>query len=185
MTEMNGGSRQEQARGQEDNPAELAVINDSREIRSPLLRVWEVVADVDNDPAFWKLLKSIKNISRVGNTIRREVTVGFRNSKGEQLVVLNPEKSIEVTMTAGPIKGTRVTTLSPLAPDRTRVDITWSFALGDAPSFAHKMIERQIERGTERALEKTAEATETTQGPAREIGQALGAHPPVAPKDSS
>jgi len=75
----------------------VVTISDSREILAPIDRVWDIVADVDNDPKYWHI-NGIHNISRDGNVIEREVTVGFRNSS-RQTVVLTPKQSIEVTMT--------------------------------------------------------------------------------------
>lgn len=84
----------------------MATINTCREVSAPIDRVWDLVADVDNDPMYWHI-NSINNISKNGNVIEREVTVGLRNSKGRQTVVLNPKQSVEVTMTGGPVKGKR------------------------------------------------------------------------------
>jgi hypothetical protein len=59
----------------------------------------------------------VDNISKDGNVIEREVTVGFRKSKSRQTILLNPKKSVEITMTEGPVNGTRVITLVPLSGD--------------------------------------------------------------------
>ena len=79
----------------------MVSINLSREVHAGLDRVWSIVADVDNEPYFWQGLNTVKNISKNGSTIEREVTVGFRSSKTCQTVVLNPRKSIEVSMVLG------------------------------------------------------------------------------------
>ena len=38
--------------------------------------VWDVIADFDKDPELWHG-KSIKNISKTGNIVEREVVVAF------------------------------------------------------------------------------------------------------------
>jgi hypothetical protein len=64
----------------------MTEINASRDIPAPLDRVWEIVSDVDSEPRYWRDLHSIYNISRNGNFIEREVTVGFRDAKSRQIV---------------------------------------------------------------------------------------------------
>ncbi|MGI0049920.1 MAG: type II toxin-antitoxin system RatA family toxin, partial [Nitrososphaera sp.] len=81
----------------------MTEINASKEIPAPLDRVWSIVSDVDGEPRYWRDLHAIYNISRTGYVIEREVTVGFRNTKSRQIVELHPKKSIEVTLTEGPM----------------------------------------------------------------------------------
>src|SRR5919201_6174594 len=102
-------------------------INASQVVAAPLDKVWDIVADVDNDPKYYNGLNDIKNISKDGNRIEREVTVGFLKHKARQTIILNPKKSVEVRMTQGPIQGTRITTLSQVNEDKTRIDVSWNF----------------------------------------------------------
>ena len=53
----------------------------SRDVTATLDNVWNVISDIDREPEFWHGTKSIKNISKTGNTIEREVVIAFRNSK--------------------------------------------------------------------------------------------------------
>jgi ribosome-associated toxin RatA of RatAB toxin-antitoxin module len=113
----------------------MVTINLSREVHAELDLVWSIVADVDNVPYFWPGLNTVNNISKNGNTIEREVTVGFRNSKSCQTVVLNPRKSIKVSMTKGPIRGVRSITLNTSVWDnsKTRIDVSWDIDLSNIP----------------------------------------------------
>jgi hypothetical protein len=45
-----------------------------------MINVWDVIADFDKEPEFWHGTKSIKNISKTGNIVEREVVIAFRNS---------------------------------------------------------------------------------------------------------
>ena len=134
----------------------MVTIKDSREISAALSRVWDVVADVDKDPKYWKGLNSVKNISKSDNVIEREVTVGFMNHKGRQTVVLDPMKSVEVTMSQGPMIGKRTTVLTPSGEDRTRIEISWNFEYSGIPPFVHGMVKREVQKGTEGALDRIA-----------------------------
>lgn len=137
----------------------MAMINTSREVSAPLDRVWEIVADVDNEPEYWYGTKTVKNISKTGNTIEREVTIAFKDSKCRQTVVLNPKKSIEIAITDGPLKGTKVVTLSP-SGDKTKIDVVWDIKLAGFLSMFTGMVKKHITEGTQEALARIANAVE-------------------------
>src|SRR6266481_935243 len=120
----------------------------SREVRASLDRLWEIVSDVDNDPNYYDGLNSIKNLSKRGNVIEREVVVGYLKHEGRQTVTLNPKKSVEVKMTEEPLIGTRLTTLSPMADSNTRVDVSWRIEFC-VPAVVRGMVKREVEKGTE------------------------------------
>lgn len=131
----------------------MVTISASRAVPAPLNRVWEVVADVDNEPRHWRGLSSVRNISRNGNVIEREVTVGAMNFRSLQTVVLNPKRSIETTMTEGVMTGSRTITLSPLGDEGTRVDVSWDIEMPGIPSLFKGNVKNGIAKGTEGALD--------------------------------
>jgi carbon monoxide dehydrogenase subunit G len=137
----------------------MVTINASHEVSAPLDRVWHVVADIDNEPQYWHGTKAVKNISRNGNVIEREVTIAFKDSKCRQTVVLNPKKSIEITIRDGPMKGTKVVTLNP-SGDRTRIDVMWQIKLAGFLGMFSGMVKKHIAEGTEEALARIAKAVE-------------------------
>ena len=137
----------------------MVEINASREIRAPLDRVWDVVSDMDSEPGYWRDLHAIYNISKNGNVIEKEVAVGFRNSKGRQIVELYPKKSIEVTLTEGPMVGKRTITLIPSSDEATtKVDVSWDVKLSSIPLLFRGVVRERIAEGTEEALERIARA---------------------------
>jgi hypothetical protein len=138
----------------------VTTISRSREMRASLDRLWEIVSYVDNEPEYYDGLKSVKNVSKVGNVIEREVVVGNLEHEGRQTVTLNPKKFVEVKMTEGPMIGTRVTTLTPMTDSRTRVDVSWRIQFR-VPIFVRGMVKREVEKGTENALERIAEEAES------------------------
>jgi carbon monoxide dehydrogenase subunit G len=141
------------------NGNNMVTLNASQEVSAPLDRVWDVVADMDNEPKYWHGTKAVKNISRNGNVIEREVTIAFRDSKCRQTVVLNPKKSIQITITDGPMKGTKVITLKP-SGDRTRIDVVWEIKLAGFLGMFSGMVKKHIAEGTEEALARIAKAVE-------------------------
>jgi carbon monoxide dehydrogenase subunit G len=137
----------------------MVSISRSREIAAPVDRVWEIVADIDNEPKFWHGTKSVNNISKNGNVIEREVTIAFRDSRCKQTVILDPKKSVEIKFTEGPMRGTKKIVLGPLG-GKTRLEVSWEIKLAGFLSLASGMVKRHIADGTEEALDRIAKAVE-------------------------
>jgi ribosome-associated toxin RatA of RatAB toxin-antitoxin module len=138
----------------------MVTINASREVSASPDRIWDIVADVDNEPQYWHGTKTVKNISKAGNKIEREVTIAFKDSKCRQTVVLNPKKSIEIMITEGPIKGTKTVMLTPSGHLKTRIDVVWNIKLAGFLGMFTGMVKKHIAEGTEEALARIAKAVE-------------------------
>ena len=82
----------------------MVLIHTSRDVTATLDSVWNVISDIDREPEFWHGTKSIKNISKTGNTIEREVVIAFRNSKCREIVKLDDKKSINIEIIGKPYK---------------------------------------------------------------------------------
>ena len=102
----------------------------------------------------------MKNISKVDYKIEREVTITFKDSKCRQTVLLNPKKSVEIMITEGPIKGTKIVLLNPLDNHKTRIDVVWNIKLAGFLGVFTGMVKRHIAKGTDEALVRIAEAVE-------------------------
>jgi len=135
----------------------MVAINASREVSAPVDRVWDIIADVDNEPIYWHGTKSVKNISKNGNVIEREVIISFKNSKCRQTVILSPKKSVEVKITDGPMKGTKTITLVPNR-DNTTIDVAWDIRLAGLLGMFTGMVKKHIAEGSEEALDRIAKA---------------------------
>jgi carbon monoxide dehydrogenase subunit G len=138
----------------------MITFNASREMSAPLDRVWNVIADVDNESKYWRGTKTVKNISKAENKIEREVTIAFRDSKCRQTVLLNPKKSVEIMITQGPIRGTKLVLLNPLENHKTRVDVVWNIKLSGFLGLFTRMVKKHIAEGTDEALLRIAKAVE-------------------------
>jgi carbon monoxide dehydrogenase subunit G len=138
----------------------MITFNTSREMSAPLDRVWNVIADVDNESKYWRGTKTVKNISKAENKIEREVTIAFRDSKCLQTVLLNPKKSVEIMITQGPIRGTKLVLLNPLENHKTRVDVVWNIKLSGFLGLFTRMVKKHIAEGTDEALLRIAKAVE-------------------------
>ncbi len=138
----------------------MITINASRDVSAPLDRIWNIVADVDNEPRYWHGTKTVKNISKVGDKIEREVTIAFKDSKCRETVLLNPKKSVEIMITEGPIKGTKIVLLNPLDNHKTRIDVVWNIKLAGFLGVFTGMVKRHIAEGTDEALVRIAKTVE-------------------------
>ncbi len=122
------------------------------EINVPIDKVWNIVSDLDSEPKFWRGTKEVRNISKEGNIITREVTIAFKDSKCMQTVTLTPKEKIHVEFTKGIIEGSKTITLVPLE-NKTRVDVLWDMKLSGMMGMFTGMIKKHIQSGTEQALE--------------------------------
>jgi ribosome-associated toxin RatA of RatAB toxin-antitoxin module len=138
----------------------MITFNASREMSAPLDRIWNIIADVDNEPNYWRSTKTVKNISKAKNKIEREVTIAFKDSKCRQTVVFHPKKSVEIMITQGPIRGTKTVLLNPLENDKTRVDVVWNIKLSGFLGLFAGMVKKHIGEGTDEALFRIAKAVE-------------------------
>lgn len=130
----------------------MVQIQASIEIDASPDKVWDVISDLDSEPKFWRGTKEVRNISKEGNTITREVTIAFKDSKCMQKVTLYPKEKIEVQFTKGIIEGTKTITLTPLE-NKTRLDVLWDMKLSGMMGMFTGMIKKHIQSGTEQALQ--------------------------------
>ncbi|HZS74702.1 MAG TPA: SRPBCC family protein [Candidatus Nitrosotalea sp.] len=122
------------------------------EIDAPIDKVWNIISDLDSEPKFWKGTKAVRNISKDGNTITREVTIAFKDSKCMQTVTLYPKEKVQIQFTKGVIEGTKTLTLVQ-NDNKTRLDVLWDMKLTGMMGMFTGMIKKHIQSGSEQALD--------------------------------
>ena len=132
----------------------MVLIHASRDVTASLDSVWDVIADIDREPEFWHDTKSIKNISKTGNIVEREVV---RNSICREIVELDAKKSIKVKIIEGPIKDKKSIALKTIENNTTRINVEWDIKIDGLFGIFSGMIKKHILKGTEEALERVAE----------------------------
>jgi ribosome-associated toxin RatA of RatAB toxin-antitoxin module len=135
----------------------LVLIHTSRDVTATLDSVWNLISDIDREPEFWHGTKSIKNISKTGNTVERDVVIAFRNSKCREIVRPDDKKSINIEIIEGPIRGRKTITLKTIKNHTTRIDVEWDIRLSGFYGIFTGMIKKHILKGTEEALERISE----------------------------
>lgn len=141
---------------------QMETINASLVVHAPIDKVWSIVADVDKEPQYWSSIKEIKNVNTTSNVIERDVTLSFNNAGAHQIITLDPQNSIVMNQTQGPITGTRTMILS--IPDNnnngTKIDVSWKMDLSRIPIIGQGFAKDGILKATEEALNKIAGVVE-------------------------
>ena len=129
----------------------MATIEVEVEIDASQDKVWEVISDIDNEPKFWKGTKEIRNLSKEGNKINREIIIAFRDQKCLQEVTLKPKEKIEAKFTKGIIQGEKIVTIVP-RNEKTALKTVWNIKLTGIMGMFTGMIKKHIKSGTEQAM---------------------------------
>jgi hypothetical protein len=129
----------------------MATIEVEVEINATIDRVWDVVSDIDNEPKFWKGTKEVKNISKEGNTINREIIIAFRDQKCLQEVKIYPKEKIEAKFTKGILNGKKIIFLTP-KEGKVILRASWDIKLTGVMGMFTGMIKKHIKSGTEQAM---------------------------------
>ncbi len=137
----------------------MAQIQASVEINAPLDKVWNIIVDLDSEPRFWKGTKEVKNISREGNIVNREVTIAFKDSKCMQTVTIYPKEKIHAQFTKGIIDGTKIMSVTP-QDQKTKLEAVWDIKLSGMMGMFTGMVKKHIQSGTEQALQSIKEEAE-------------------------
>ena len=137
----------------------MVMIEESVLVRAPPGTVWEVVSDLDSEPKFWNGTKKIRNISRDGDTIRREITIAFRDKKCIQDVTIHPTDRIEANFVKGVIDGRKDIFVTPDG-DGTLLRVVWDIKLTGMMSVFNGMIMGHVKKGTMQALESIKKEAE-------------------------
>ena len=137
----------------------MAIIEVEIEINATVEEVWDVVSDIDNEPKFWKGTKEVKNISKEGNTINREITIAFRDQKCLQQVTLEPKEKIIAKFTKGIINGQKIISLVSVG-EKTILHAVWDIKLTGMMGMFTGMIKKHIKSGTNQAMQSIKEEVE-------------------------
>ena len=137
----------------------MVLIQSSVDINAPLEKVWNIISDLDAEPKFWKGTKEVRNISKQGNVVTREVTIAFKDSKCMQTVTLFPKEKIRAEFTKGVINGTKTITITP-KENAVHLEAVWDMKLSGMMGMFTGMVKKHIQSGTEQALQSIKQESE-------------------------
>jgi len=138
----------------------MANFHTSKKIHAPVSEVWKVLSDIDRESEFWHGIKSIKNISKSGNIVEREVVIAFKNSVCKETVTIVPMESITTDITEGPLKGKKVVVINRDEEKASVVDVEWDIRLSGFMGIFSRMVKKHILEGTNDALNRISEEVE-------------------------
>jgi len=137
----------------------MALIEASVQINVLTEKVWDIISDLDGEPRFWKGTTEVRNISKEGNVVTREITIAFKDSKCMQTVTLYPKEKIQAVFTKGIINGTKTVTLSP-KDNGSLLEAVWDIKLSGMMGMFTGMVKKHIQSGTEQALQSIKQEAE-------------------------
>ena len=130
----------------------MATIEVEVEINASQDKDWEVISDIDNEPKFWKGTKEVRNLSKEGNKVNREIIIAFRDQKCLQEVTLQPKEKIEAKFTKGIIQGEKIVSIIP-KNEKVILKTVWNVKLTGLMGMFTGMIKNHIKSGTEQAMQ--------------------------------
>jgi len=137
----------------------MAQIQSFIEINAPLEKIWDIISDLDAEPKFWKGTKEVRNISKQGNVVTREITIAFKDSKCLQTVTLYPKEKIQAVFTKGIINGTKTIVLTQ-KEGTIHLEAIWDMKLSGMMGMFTGMVKKHIQSGTEQALQSIKQEAE-------------------------
>jgi hypothetical protein len=135
-------------------------ILESVEISASRDRVWEIISDIDHEPDYWWGTRSVKNISRDGNIIVREIYQRFSNRLIQQKVTLRPKTVIEIDYLKGITQGTKHLRLTSRIENSQELVAEWNIRFTGSYRLASPFIARHVRKGTREALQRIKIASE-------------------------
>ena len=138
----------------------MAEIKASVKINSTQEKIWDVISDIDNEPKFWKGTKEVRNISKDGNQVSREITIAFRDQKCMQEVTIVPKETIKAVFTKGVIVGEKTLTLRDAVDNSCELEAIWDVKLSGKMGLFTGIIKKHINSGTKQALQAIKEEVE-------------------------
>jgi len=130
--------------------------------------VWEIVSDLDNEREYWWGTREVKNLSKEGNVINREIYQNFRNHVILQKVIVKPQKEIEIQYLKGLTEGVKYLRITSHSNKEQTLEAEWIVHFPGTFFLATPFIARHVRRGTKDALRRVDAAegrrTERPQG---------------------
>ncbi|MGI0088330.1 MAG: SRPBCC family protein [Nitrosotalea sp.] len=121
-------------------------------------RVWHIISNIDNDSYFWRGITSIKNLSREGNVITREIVLGTNNRCIQKLVIY-PKEEISIRWVKGVIAGTKSILLTPIG-HATLLEVQMNYKFSNIGNLASKRLATLFQNEAELAVEMIKEKLE-------------------------
>jgi hypothetical protein len=118
---------------------------------------------LDNESEYWWGTKEVRNISKQGNEIRREIYQNFRNHAISQEIFLRPSDEIEIRYLNGLTEGVKFLRLHSLNDQKQKLTALWDVHFTGIYKLATPFISRHVRKGTKDALQRIKDVSEGRQ----------------------
>jgi len=130
-------------------------------INSAAKKVWSIISIIERDPCFWKGMIRVKNKSRDGNILTREVTLS-NSDKCYQKIILFPMEGIHIKWTRGPLTGIKDILLTPIG-NQTLLEVQMNYTIKGIAQLRSRHISEELRNEAELALQLIKEDIEKIQ----------------------
>ena len=135
-------------------------ILESIEIAAPRDRLWDVISDLDNEPKYWWGTRSVKNLSKDGDVINRQIYQNFGDHPIQQKVILKPKSQIEIQYLKGVTEGTKVLRVTSLEENKQNLLVEWNVRFPGIFRIGTPFIAGHVRKGTREALRRIKDVSE-------------------------
>jgi hypothetical protein len=113
--------------------------------------VWKVVSEIDNDSQFWKGIAKVRNTSKNGNVLNREIIL--KNSdKCSQKIILFPMEGIHIKWTKDTINGIKDIMITPMG-SQTLLRVEMNYKVSGIESLLPRYVSEELLDEAELALQ--------------------------------
>jgi len=121
-------------------------------------KVWNVISEINNDSEFWKGIMKIRNISKEGNVINRQVTLKNAD-KCQQKIILFHMEGIHIRWTRGTINGIKDIMITPIGK-QTLLKVEMNYKIKGVASLFPRDVSEDLLNEAELAMQLIKEKVE-------------------------
>jgi len=121
-------------------------------------QVWKIISEINDDSKFWKGMMKIRNLSKEGNVINREVTLKNAD-KCHQKIILFHMEGIHIRWTRGAINGIKDIMITPIGK-QTLLKVEMNYKIRGVASLFSRDVSEDLLNEAELAMQLIKEKVE-------------------------
>lgn len=121
-------------------------------------QVWKVISDINNDSEFWKGIMKIRNTSKGGNVINREVTLKNADKCYQKIILFHME-GIHIRWERGTINGIKDIIITPIGK-QTLLKVEMNYKIRGVASLFPRDVSEDLLNEAELAMQLIKEKVE-------------------------
>lgn len=121
-------------------------------------QVWKIISEINNDSEFWKGIMKIRNTSKEGNVINREVTLKNADKCYQKIILFHME-GIHIRWTRGTINGIKDIMIMPIGK-QTLLKVEMNYKIRGVASLFPRDISEDLLNEAELAMQLIKEKVE-------------------------